>query len=220
MKLGKLAIGIGLAALVYAGCSSAPTAFEKKFYNIDTLTNAVVVSTTNNIFKTNVVTKDVFTTNVVNDITHITITPTRDVVVLQDAIITYQTNLQVQYTYTANTNASTVSQVGGAIAAPFGLGGLVSTALTGLFGIWAAIRSRKKGQVAAGLTQGIEVFSEVLKTTPQGQELDTKAKTWLQNHQVQTSTDMEVLELLKLVDNQEARDVAAKIQNEIANRQK
>jgi hypothetical protein len=213
------AVGMAILAGLCFGCSSPPTAFEQRFFNIETNYVPSITVHTQQFYQTNIVQRDVFTTNIVDDVTLITITPVRDVTVLENAVLTYQTNMQVHYTYTANTNAASVASIGGAIAAPFGLGGIVSSAIAGVFGIWAAARSRRNGKVAAGLTQGIEVLSEVLKTTPQGQLLDEKAKAWLQSHQLQTGTALEVVKLLNtVVDNESAREIAAKIQAEISAR--
>jgi len=160
--------------------------------------------------------KEVAVTNRVNDVTTITVQPVREQYVSTQLSLTYATNVDVNYIYHANTNAATVAQVGGAIAAPFGFGGIVSTALTGLFGIWAAIRSRRKGQLAAGLAQGVEVASEVLKTTPQGQQADEKLKAWLYQHQLETGIYSQVSKLLETtVDNEDARDVAARLRAEL-----
>lgn len=133
-----------------------------------------------------------------------------------DNVITYKTNVVVEYLYTANTNSAAASQIGGSIAAPFGLGGIVTSSLLGLSTIWGAIRSRRLNKVAAGLVQGIEVASEVLRTTPQGNELDEKLKIWLQAHQAESGTIASVLQLMNsTVDNQEAREVALKLKAEI-----
>lgn len=212
-----------LCGLVLLGCSSVPYAWESRFYDIQTNITPVVIYQTNTVSRTNLIERTVTTTNFVEatGAIQITMTPTREITVVSEPVVTIKTNLLVDYIYTANTNAGTISAVGGAIAAPFGLGGIVSTGLAGLFGIWGAVRSRRMGKVAAGLVQGIEVASEVLKTTPQGQEADNKLKAWLQTHQVETGTIQNVLTLLNTaVDNAEARDVAAKIQAEIAARSK
>jgi len=133
-----------------------------------------------------------------------------------DNVITYRTNVIVEYIYTFNTNAVAAAQIGGSVAAPFGLGGVVASGLLGIASIWGAIRSRRLTKVAAGLVQGIEVASEVLRTTPQGNELDEKLKTWLQAHQAESGTIASVLALMNsTVDNAEAREVAAKLKAEI-----
>lgn len=135
--------------------------------------------------------------------------------------VTYTTNYQTEYIYTANTNAVAAAQIGGTVAQPFGLGGIFTSSLLGLASIWGAIRSRRLAKVAAGLVQGIEVASEVLRTTPQGNELDEKLKTWLQAHQAESGTIASVLALMNsTVDNQEAREVALKLKAEIEARSK
>jgi hypothetical protein len=135
---GVLLIG----AMCLSGCTSAPTAFESRFFTITTNDVPTITVHTNEFYRTNVVVNNVYTTNMVDD-------------------------------------------------------------------------------VAAGLTQGIEVLSEVLKTTPQGNVLDEKVKAWLQANQLQTGTALEVVRLLStVVDNEAAREVAAKIQAEIAARTK
>lgn len=209
------------AVVIFAGCSTTPYNWESRFYDIQTNVTPVVIYQTNTVSRTNVIEAVVTKTNFVEatGAINLTMTPTREYTVTSDVEVTIKTNYLVDYIYTANTNAGTISAVGGAIAAPFGLGGIVSTGLAGLFGIWGAVRSRRMGKVAAGLVQGIEVASEVLKTTPQGQEADAKLKAWLQTNQAKTGTLQNVLTLLStVVDNSDAREVAAKIQSEITAR--
>jgi len=173
-KLVLLLSAFGFLFLL--GCASTPFAWESKFYDIQTNITPVVVYQTNTVTRTNVIESVVTTTNVAaaTGAIEITMTPTREYTVVSEPVVTIKTNLLVDYLYTANPNAGTIARTGGAIGEPFGVGGLVSTAVTGLFGIWAAIRSRRNGKLAAGLAQGIEVASEVLRTTPQGGALDER----------------------------------------------
>jgi hypothetical protein len=93
--------------LLFAGCASAPTKFDQRFFDIQTNTLPRVVVVTNVVpsFATNMVT--VWRTNVVSE--HETeVVPVTNVTTLVSwrTNVAVITNLVEAYTYTANTNAA------------------------------------------------------------------------------------------------------------------
>lgn len=200
-----------------AGCSTTPTATESHFFDIKTNYVPRVVTITNVVPITNFATVTI--TNAVTVISNqVVITPVTNVVLntFWETNVLRLTNFVEQYQYTPGTNAATVAAIGGAIGQPFGVGGIVSTLIAGLFAGWATWRNRSnqaKGTALAGvLVQAIETGSEILKTTPQGSALDAQWKDWMQKNQREAGVLMAVLDLLDdVVDNQSAREVAAKL---------
>jgi hypothetical protein len=122
------------------------------------------------------------------------------------------TNQVAEYVYTPGTNATTITTTAGAIGNLFGVGGLVTTLLGGLWAAWAQMRSRKSTALAGALMQAIETGSEILKTVPQGLEMDAKWKAWMQANQKEAGVLVLVLDMMsKVVDNDSAKAVAARL---------
>jgi len=167
-----------------ASCRTTPTPTEQHFFDI----------------KTNYVPHVVVITNAGPTITN---------------ILTI-TNLVPEYVFTPGTNATKAGEIGRAIGEPFGVGGIVATVIAGLFAGWAEWRNRrnqsKSAALAGVLVQAIETGSEILKTTPQGAGLDAQWKQWMMTNQRNAGVLTAVLDLLDdVVDNESAREVAAKL---------
>lgn len=79
-------VALALASCVLSGCGSTPTAFEQKFFDITTNYTPQITIHTNTVTFTNVVQREQWTTNVVNDVKHITITPVREVTLKDVAV--------------------------------------------------------------------------------------------------------------------------------------
>lgn len=190
-----LALAVGLASLT--GCSSTtpPTAFERHFFTITT--NFVPV-----------VTNWVESVTVTNQAAH-TVTMTNEVF--------WRTNIFVETTYTANTNAAalvgSVDAITG-ILAP-GWGQLAGVGLSGLLGLWGLSRSRKAAQMTTGaavLSQSIETLLNIIGTTPQGQQLTDKLKVELAKNQNAAGVLAEIANLVATqVDNDAAKKAAQAI---------
>ena len=215
-------------ALVLVGCatSSTPTAFERKFFDVQTnyvphvelvthyLTNTVPV--TNYLQVTSTVTNQVGVTVPVTNFVPVTAYQTN--VVSVSAAVTNQTE---QYTLTPNATAKATAAVTGTasnLAAP-GIGGLVSSGVLGIFGLWASYRNRqfaKKNDVlsqsAGALAQIIETAREVMSTTPQGTQAANALTQWMVGHQAETGTITAISNIVKSsVDNEEAQKAASEI---------
>jgi len=212
-----------LVIIALTGCASTtPTAFEQKFFDINTnyVPRVVVVTNYIEVERTNVA--HVTFTNVIDVVSQkvvpVLVTNYESVPIWETNVVT-QTNLVAAHTYTPNTNAAAIAGIGKAIGDPFGVGGLVGTLVAGLFAGWAAYRNRQNSTratnaelSAAVLAQIIETGRNVLKTTPQGAELDAKFKSWMIEHQAATGVLEQVSGMLsQVVDNQSARMVAAEL---------
>lgn len=186
-SLSCLLFSLGLVALV--GCQSgpqrAPSAFEQKFYTIQTNFVPVVEARTNTVVVTNVIEQasgaPIF-------------------VVSTNVNVTFTSNAIPQYALTPNDSAKATATTGGAITNTFapGFGGIVTAGLGGLFGLWGTLRSRKSNQAAAAFAQIIETGEQVLLTVPNGAAIAAQWKAWMIKHQAETNT---IGEASKLVAN-------------------
>lgn len=189
-KLIKLTCIAAIAVLLAVACATkAPTALETQLFDVAT-----------------------------NTVTLTNVTPVVESITNDAGTVTTKTNWQSEaveveaYDFKPGEKAQAVIETGGAIGGLFGVGGLVSTALSGLLGLWAAFRSKKTSQTAAVLAQVIETGRSILKTTPQGSQLDSAWRDWMLKHQKETGVVQEVLKLLpKVVDNATAQQTAKQL---------
>ena len=124
-------------------------------------------------------------------------------------VIEATTNWVEAYDFTPGANAQAVIETGTTIGNFFGVGGIVGTLLTALFGVWAKMRSSTNRKTAAVLAQIIEAGRQLMDTTPQGKQLEGEWVSWMQKHQTETGVILEVAKLLKqVVDNESAKRVA------------
>lgn len=211
MKTKLKAITRLIPLILLAGCAGPPGSSwaERKLYNVETnyvphvivqtVTNfvPVIVERTNTVAVTNlgVVT---FQTNVFN-VTNIT-------ELVQQFT---QTNI-VPVTSLVDKPAAveTIRTVGGIAGGYAGIGGLLSTALVGAYGVYRRFRNRK---VQEALIQAIETGREILGNTPQGQELFERYTTWLQTHQRTAGVLGDVRKLVETFADNEAAQRAAKL---------
>ena len=181
---------LGLVLVLLGGCRLAPTPIEQHFFLI--------------------------TTNIVPTVTVQAVTNQASHVVEW----TQTTNYATEYVYTVSTNTAALAAAGGAVAGAFGpYGELVGAGLAGAFGLWGALRSRKaKAYVNASgaLAQTIEIFREVLKTTPQGLELNEKLTAQMMKHQVELGVIREVAAVVSgQVNNATAKSLADALLREL-----
>jgi hypothetical protein len=185
-----LLIVVIFAALIIGCATAPPTRWEQKLFTIQT----------NVVYVTNVIPVIDYVTNDANF-----------VVVRTNWV--QRTDVVETYDMKPGPNADAIVETGrvvGNIAG--GWGGIVGTVLAGVFGLWASLRSRKSNQTAAVLTQIIETGRAILQTTPQGQQLDEKWKTWMISHQAETGVITEVMKLVNsVVDEPTAKATAAKL---------
>ena len=193
MKLSRLTLPLVftlLGLILFAGCGAPPVAVEQHFYTITTNETPVVTSaaTVAAVTNDNVVT---FTTNVV-----------------------YSTNIQVGYVFTPNlTNAAPAVEIARGIGNVFGpYGDLIAAAIIGVLALWGKVRSQQASKAEAAsavLAQGIETLREILKTTPQGRELDTQIVALLSKQQITAGVIREVARIVNdNVDNPAAKQAA------------
>jgi len=193
---------------LFTGCQSPPTAFERKFYDIETNYVPIVRVMTNIVTITNYHT---IVTNVVVGTNVIVITNLVPVISTTSNLVPV-TNLAELYGYKPNTNAAAVVDTVRSIGGYFGFGDLAAILTGGAVSLWGLLRSRKFKMTAEALSQIIETGSEILKSTPQGQPLDAQWKAWMVKHQAETGTIQSVLKILNSsTDNQEAKSVAEQL---------
>lgn len=191
----KLLIVLLALPIFIAGCvgpQSAPTAWEQKFFDVETNYAPKIVVVTNTVVKPDPVTQ---------------IPVTNYTVVLA-------TNNIPEYVFSRNTNADETANLVGNIlniAAP-GIGSIFVAAIGGLFGLYGTLRSRKSNQTAAALAQIIETGDQVLLSLPNGPALAEQWKAWMVKHQAETGTIAQAANLVaNIVDTEDARKAAAQI---------
>ncbi len=231
MKTPKLLIGLGLillgaALLLPIGCATgadrAPTRLEQRLFNIETNWYPVVHVVTNTVTVTNTVETVrevervvaapaptgggiIYTTNVYN----LTNTETHFATVTN---VVTQTNDEPSYKYNTGATAKVITEAGGAVAAPWGVGGIVTTVLGGIFGVWGTMRSSKANKASETMGQIIETGRELMTTTPQGAILEERWKNWMIQHQAEAGVIQHIAKIVaENVDNEEARYVADRL---------
>lgn len=196
--LATALLGLGLL-----GCkTSAPTRLEQSLFDLTTNQVVSVASVPVVVQETNVVVYDspqtglaVWETNIVSVTNYRTVSVTNE-----------------EYAYLPGNKAEQIVESGSALGNLFGMGGIVGTVLGGLFGLWGQMRSSKSNKTAAALAQIIETGSKILKTTPQGLQLDSQWKKWMLSHQTEQGVVTEVLRLLQTtVDEPSAQVTAQKL---------
>jgi hypothetical protein len=217
LAIAAAAIILGITLFILEGCASKPpTAFESRLFTITTnyptvavVTNVVPVTIfqTNLIPVTNKFNVIEITTNVVN------------IPAFQTNVITI-TNSETSYNYAPGPGVAEIRRVGGDVGGLFGVGGLVSTALGGLFSIWAYVRSKKNYATAANIAQTVEMMREFIKGLPNGANYDAQLVQWIESNQARAGVLQSVLALLEReVSNPDARAAAQQVQLILANLQ-
>jgi hypothetical protein len=121
------------------------------------------------------------------------------------------------YEFTPNGAAEQAARTIGGIAGVLGpWGELVTLGVSGLFGIYASVRSRRYRKTAEVLTQVIETGRAVLASTPNGSAAMEAWTQWMIQHQAETGVFEEVVKLLgSAVDPASARGVAAELLQQV-----
>lgn len=220
-------LAIPLCLFILFGCATganrAPTAFEQKFFNIQTNYVPQVMVTTVTNYQIEKVRQVVVETNTVT-ITNqqsgaqeqkIVYVPVTNTLVKEVPVVTKEfiTNTVPSYTYTPNATTAQIKAGAETVGGLFGpYGGMAAAAVGGIFGLWGHLRSSKANATSAVLTQVIETGSELLKTTPQGTVLADKWRTWMIAHQAEQGVIENVTKIVaNVVDNEAAKDAAAKL---------
>jgi len=219
-----LFLPILLLPFLFVGCklfgtgAAQPNSFETNFFALSNAVIPRVVQQTNTVYQTNYTLMVVTVTNQVNG------TPT--IVTLTNMVPVYQTNQLV----TTATNYVTVPQlvpgagsgattgVVDAVGSLFGVGGLATTILAGLFAAYLKARNNALAgnadaatQTNSVLAQNIQTVMSVLTATPQGQALLPQVKAYLMKHQAEAGVIEQVAEAVKTVDPLKAQDSAQAI---------
>jgi len=127
-----------------------------------------------------------------------------------------QVHREETYVFAPSDNARAIQETATAAGNLFGVGGVVGTAIGGLFALWAGYRSRQSGLVSANLVQAVETARSILLQLPGGEKYDRELVNWLIKHQAEAGVAQQVADLVaKLTDAAEA-DEAAKAIRELA----
>lgn len=200
-----------IVAAFIAGCASKPpTALEQRWFNIETNYTPVVV------VKTNIVPVTMVQTN------YLVITNVSGVQEFRTNLVpyfVYETNVvrstitNEDYVYTPGAGAAAIRESGTAVGNIFGVGGLVGTALGGLFSLWGYVRSRKRYVTAANIAQTVETLREFIKQLPNGPAYDAAFVQWMQTNQANAGVIREVTQIVaNEVSNPDAREAMRNIQ--------
>lgn len=211
--INSILITLTSIVLVVTGCKlfgaspTPPTPTEARLFDITTNITPQVVTQTNVVTSVRVVTVTnsvgipVMTTNTFNTTNVVT-----------------QTNQVADYQYTPKPAAvATVEGIGNA-ASPFtaGWGTIISSALVGLYGLWAHLRSTKQTATSSALTQEIEAIRSFILTLPQGTKIDAAVTQFMQQHQVEAGVANQVLNLIQgFSSDATVTGVAAQLQDAI-----
>jgi hypothetical protein len=220
MKSKLIAIfSVSVLCLMLTGCGllgtnpSPPTKAESLVYN--TMTNYVPVIVPS--YVTNQVTVTSYATNVLGVL--VTQYATNVVPVTVAAV----TNLQPQYVETVKPGVASGIAAGGGVLNVLlpGMGGLVSTGVTALLGLWGYLRSSKQSSAnydtGAALAQEIEIIRSFIKTLPNGATIDNTLTNFIQAHQADSGVLTQVLNLLASeVSNKDASTAAQQIAQTVA----
>lgn len=212
LAMALLLIPIGGGCSVLGTDTSAPNVVEQKLFT--TVTNFVEVPVTKTL--TNYVTQDVvvYTTNTVGQIVTVTNTVTQPIY----STVTV-TNVIPQYQNAVSDNTKATVTAGGGILNTFfpGVGSMVSSGVMALLALWAQLRSGKRQQTAAALTQQMETVLEFIKSLPNGTAYKEAITNFLQAHQMEAGVATQVLNLLEnQVSNSDAKAAVEEIKNTIA----
>lgn len=200
-----LLILAALCALVLAtGCESTPTAFDEALWDVQTNYVDVVETRTNvvTVYETNLIARTV--TNLVEVmpdvwLPQVSVTETPVVRITTNTFILFATNTVPAYRATPDPGlVATARTVGGF----FGVGDLVGAIVTGLLSIAGVWRFKHKQvrtaqAVNESLVNAVETLRHIIKTTPQGAQLDTAIKAFLIEHQIEAGVFQEVVKLLE-----------------------
>jgi len=229
LTAGGFIVIIGIL-LLCGGCALMPKA-DRALFNITTNYAPVVLTVTNTQVITNIVERPVVTrevvvvTNIIQAAPVVTTTVIEHTNIVRVPEIVWSNTVQIVTNFIPHdvvvapkAAIGTSLDVVGGLAGPWGTLGAV--ALTAILGVWA--RSRQKdinavlaGEVAAKqtvgetLSQSIEVARELIKKTPQGQQLEQRYLDWLQTHQAAQGVLGAVADLVtETVSNPQAKVVA------------
>lgn len=196
----KSFLSLPFLALLLAGCAmTKPNAVDRLLYNVQTNWTVAIVTQTNTVQQTNLVS--------VTNVTGQVLTTTN--VVTERQVVT-ETNQVPTVTLAPKPAVETGIQTGGGILGSFtGWGGLIGTVLLGAYHLYGQVRNK---QVAGALVQGLETAREVVRSTPQGQQLAAGLTSYLVRTQGAAGVLGSISDLVgDLTDNGQAKVDAASI---------
>jgi hypothetical protein len=135
---------------------------------------------------------------------HPTVPPTK----VEKAIFDVTTNDAGAVIYTPSQTTQGILSTSSTVANAFlpGLGGLISTGVAALLGLWAYLRGSKSQEVAGTLSQEIETILAFIQKLPNGQNNRDAIVTFIRQHQEDADVLKGVLSVIsKYVDKPDAK---------------
>lgn len=192
-----LVCGAIIVSCSLTGCTNLvpPTKTEQALYttitNVVTVTNQVPVPV--EVRHTNEVI--LYSTNEL----HQTVTTLSNWVntVWQTNIVPIQV-LETNHVFTTKPEVKDAVTGIGALVNGFvpGAGAAATEITLGLLGVWAHLRSRRKGTTATALVQELETVRQFLKTLPNGASYDEAVVSFLKDHQNEVGVATQVIGIL------------------------
>lgn len=207
--IAAAAILAGILFLI-VGCSSPPTKFETRLFDVQTNRFPIIE------LKTNVIQITVFNTNMVyttNSPEKVTAQPTVATTNIWQTNVVWITNgFEEAYSYRPGARAREVQETAGAVGNLFGVGGIVTTGIGALLALWAQMRSSRRYTTAATLAQTIETLRVFMRSLPNGTAYDTAFVQWMQSQQMNAGVVQQVVDLLQReVSNPDAKEAAREV---------
>jgi hypothetical protein len=181
-----LTVGL-LVLLVGCATGSPPTATERALYQV--------------------------TTNFVTNVNQVAVVGTNGVVTATNWVTNvFQTfDLQPRASVEAGIRAGGVAATGFG----FGLGGVIATILTAVYGAWATWKNVQNAKLAATFANNVQVYREVVRAQPSGTVLDEKLKEQIKAQQVESGVKEQAAKVVETkVNTVEAKAAAKNVLNE------
>jgi hypothetical protein len=215
-----------LMLIVLCGCqlfspeaAAPPTTAEKHFFDVSNSVVERVVVKTNYVTVTNLNIDFKWVTNEFNVPKPVLVTNFVEVPIPTPVWETQKVTIQ-QLVPGAKIEA--VKGIGTLIGDLFGVGGLVAASITGAYSIYLKVRNRALSGEAdhmtlatGGLVETTETILNVLKQTPQGQQLMPAVISYLEKHQEKLGTIQEIRDLLAVISKSRSLDDANEILDKV-----
>lgn len=195
-----------LLALMLGGCSAPPSSVERYFFDLKTNLVPVVKLTTNVVERVERST---------NEVGAVVLQPVRETVILSGT--NYAAEITMAPSPAFKSWAALASGVADVVSP--GSGSLLGLGLLGGASVYGLNRRRRwlaaenqaetSSALAENLAQGVEIAREVIKTTPQGSQLNRQLVEVLQRNQVAAGVIRDAaLIVSQTVDNEKAKRAA------------
>lgn len=219
MGLASVALLTGSGCRLMGANPAPPTAWEKSFFDVSNSVVERVVLKTNfaTVWNTNIVVQTNSVTNAVGVMVPQMVLVTNPVPITVPVVAFETQHVEIPQLVPGK-GQEAATGIAGLVGGFFGVGGLATTLIGGLFGGWMKMRNRAlagqattAGVVNGVLTSNIETMLQVLEETPQGKPLRDQVVKWLAQHHDQVGVAEQVASEVAQVDKWEAKEGAQAI---------